>query len=50
MLGHCPGSGLDSPLEVLMFHLGGGESLSIYKRKETFPVFIQKVPSCAFKC
>lgn len=50
-LGHCPCPGLDSSLrpeslEVPMFHLEKKKmSLSIYKREETFPLFIQEAPS-----
>lgn len=41
-------------LEVLMVHLRGGGgggrmSLSIFKREETFPLFIQGALSYAFK-
>lgn len=43
----CPDSGsADGPLEGV----GGGRmSLSIFKREETFPLFIQGVLSYAFK-
>lgn len=44
----CPDSGsADGPLEGRGW--GGRMSLSIFKREETFPLFIQGVLSYAFK-